>query len=100
MSLEDATAKIKDRLARAAHIKARVKFDFGDEGLIFIDSTQEPPSVSHEDLEADTTLICSLDTFRGLLAGTQDPNVAFMLGRLKVKGSMGLAMKLNAILED
>ena len=32
--------------------------------------------------------------------GTQDPNIAFMMGKLKVKGSMGLAMKLNGILED
>lgn len=100
MSLEDVTTKIKDKLARAGHIKARVKFDFGDDGLIFIDSTQDPPAVSHEDQEADTTLSCSIDTFKGLLAGTQDPNIAFMMGKLKVKGSMGLAMKLNGILED
>lgn len=100
MSLEDVTAKIQSKLAKAAHIKARVKFDFGDDGLIFIDSTQDPPEVSHADEEADTTLVCSIDTFKGLLAGTQDPNIAFMMGKLKVKGSMGLAMKLNGILED
>ncbi len=100
MSLDDVTAQIKQKLARASHIKARVKFDFGDDGLIFIDSTGETPAVSHDDQEADTTLVCSLDTFKNLLAGTQDPNIAFMMGKLKVKGSMGLAMKLNGILED
>ncbi len=100
MSLEDITAKIKDKLARAGHIKARVKFDFGDDGIVFINSTQDPPAVSNQDEEADTTLVCSIDTFKGLLAGTQDPNIAFMMGKLKVKGSMGLAMKLNSILED
>ena len=40
------------------------------------------------------------ETFEGILNGTQDPNIAFMMGKLKVKGNMGLAMKLNSILED
>ena len=56
--------------------------------------------VSHEDAEADVTLICSMSTFEGFLTGNQNPNVAYMMGKLKVKGSMGLAMKLNGILED
>lgn len=99
MDLETATSRIKEKLGHAAAVNARVKFDFGDEGCIFIDATQNPPLVSHEDAEADTTLSCSLDTFEGLLEGTQDPNLAFMMGKLKIKGSMGIAMKLNAILE-
>jgi putative sterol carrier protein len=41
-----------------------------------------------------------LQTFENILAGSQDPNLAFMMGKLKIKGSMGLAMKLNGILED
>lgn len=100
MTLDEVTEKIKGRMARAGHIKARVKFDFGDEGLIFIDSTQDPPMVGHEDAEADCTLRCSMDTFNGFLEGTKDPNIAFMTGQLKVRGSMGLALKLNSILED
>ncbi len=100
MGLEEITEKIRRKLAAAGHIKARVKFDFGDDGLVFVDSTQDPPLVSNSDAESDTTLVCSMTTFEGLLAGTQDPNIAFMMGKLKVKGSMGLAMKLNAVLED
>lgn len=100
MSLDDITAKIRDKLGKAGHIKARVKFDFGDDGIVFVDSTQDPAAVSNQDAESDVTLACSIDTFKGFLAGTQDPNIAFMMGKLKVKGSMGLAMKLNGILED
>lgn len=100
MSLERVTEEIKRKMALAAGVKAKVKFDFGDEGLIFVDATQDPPRISHDDAEADTTLSCSLSTFQGLLAGTQDPNIAFMMGKLKVKGNMGLAMKMNSILED
>ena len=100
MDLDTATAKIKEKMQFAPHISARVKFDFKDDGLIFIDSTQTPVEVSHEDQESDVTLICGLDTFEGFLNGTKDPNIAFMMGNLKVKGSMSLALKLNSVLED
>jgi putative sterol carrier protein len=45
-------------------------------------------------------LIADLDLFKGLMDGTKDPNMAFMMRKLKIKGSMGIAMRLNAILED
>ncbi|MGQ0527871.1 MAG: SCP2 sterol-binding domain-containing protein [Alphaproteobacteria bacterium] len=100
MNLAESASKIRDRLAAAGHIKNRVKFDFGDDGIIFVDNTGTAPVVSHDDAEAEVTLACSLATFAGFLDGSQNPNVAFMMGKLKVKGSMGLAMKLNGILED
>lgn len=100
MGLEEITEKIRRKMAAAAHIKAKVKFDFGEEGIVFVDSTVDPPEISHEDKESDTTLICSAETFGKIVAGEQDPTIAFMMGKLKVKGSMGLAMKLNSVLED
>lgn len=100
MSLESIQSKVKEKMALAAGLNAKVKFDFGDDGKVFVDATQTPPAISEEDAEADLTLITSVDTFKGILEGTQDPNIAFMMGKLKVQGSMGLAMKLNSILED
>ena len=100
MSLETVTDQIRQRLQAASNIKVRVKFDFGDDGVVFVDSNQNPAIISHEDAEADTTLACSIDTFEKILDGTQDPNLAFMMGKLKIRGSMGLALKLNAILEN
>lgn len=100
MSLETVTEAIKSKMEMAAGLDAKVKFDFDEDGLIHIDATQNPPVVSHDDLDADCTLKCSLDTFKGFMEGTQDPTMAFMMGKLKVDGSMGLAMKLNSIIED
>ncbi len=100
MSLETVTEAMKAKMALAAGLDAKVKFDFGDDGVIFVDATQNPAELSHEDEDADCTLRCSLDVFKGFMAGTQDPTMAFMMGKLKVDGSMGLAMKLNAIIED
>ncbi len=100
MSIDDIHNQILEKLSLAPQIGAKIKFDFGDHGVIFVDATQSPPHVSREDREADTTLVCTIETFQNILSGTQDPNIAFMMGKLKVKGSMGYAMKLNAILED
>src|SRR5262249_50104043 len=100
MSLDDISRKIREKLAGAGHIKNKVKFDFGENGILFVDNTGAAPVVGTQDQEADVTLICSMETFEGILNGTQNPNVAYMMGKLKIKGSMGLAMKLNAVLED
>ncbi len=100
MNLETITEAIKQKIAMAAGLSAKAKFDFGDDGCVFVDTAQSPPLVSNDDEEADVVLACSMEVFQGLLNGTQDPNIAFMMGKLKVKGNMGLAMKLNSILED
>ncbi|NQZ13786.1 MAG: SCP2 sterol-binding domain-containing protein [Alphaproteobacteria bacterium] len=100
MSLDTVTDAIKSKMIFAGEVDAKIKFDFEEDGVIFVDATQDPPEVSHEDQEADCTLKCSLDTFKGFMDGTQDPTMAFMMGKLKVDGSMSLAMKLNAIIGD
>lgn len=99
MSLQDITDTIKARLAHAASLNATVKFDFGDDGILFVDATQNPPTISHDDAEAVTTLACSIDTFKAILDGNKDPNVAYLMGQLKIRGSMGVALKLNGFLE-
>jgi putative sterol carrier protein len=101
MSLDKITQAITDKMSKAAGLQTKVKFDFGDDGLIYVDTTQTPPVVGHEDKgDADVVLSCDIDTFSGFLDGSQDPNIAYMMGKLKVQGSMGLALQLNAILED
>lgn len=97
MSLDDIAEKIQPRLAGFNHT---VKLDFEEDGILFIDATQNPPVVTKEDAEAEVTLVTSIETLEKMLAGQQDPNLAFMTGKLKVKGSMGLALKLNGIFED
>jgi putative sterol carrier protein len=104
MSLATVIDQIKQKFSYAASINARIKIDFGDDGVLLVDATENPPVITEGEeaanSDADTTLICSLDTFNGFISGSKDPNIAYMMGKLKVKGSMGVAMKLNAILED
>jgi putative sterol carrier protein len=78
--------------------KVKVLLDEG--GIIFWDGTSDQPAISEEDGEADTTLRLSEDNFRKLLAGNLDPTLAYMTGKLKVEGKLGVAMKINAMLSD
>ncbi len=97
MSLDDIAEKLERRLVGFNHT---IKFDFDEDGILFVDAVQNPPVVTRNDDDAEVTLTTTVETFTKILAGTQDPNIAFMMGKLKVKGSMGLALKLNSMLED
>jgi putative sterol carrier protein len=47
--------------------------------------------------DADCTISASEDTFRQIVNGDQNPTSAYMTGKLKVKGDMGAAMKLQKL---
>lgn len=98
MSLEDLTNNLRDRVGDDAGLDARVKFDFGDDGMIFIDGASTPNTVSNEDAEADCTISITMEDFQSMTAGELDPTSAFMMGKLKVDGDMSIAMKLQGLL--
>lgn len=101
MTLDDIKQKIEAKLVRGTSLKARILFDFIDDGVLLIDTKSDPYSLTllRAD-DVDLTLTTSLSVFGEILNGTQDPNLAFMFGKLKINGSMGLAMKLNSFLEE
>ncbi|MCB1593038.1 MAG: SCP2 sterol-binding domain-containing protein [Alphaproteobacteria bacterium] len=100
MTLEDLKKTIMEKLSLAPPLGARMKFDCGPDGLIMLDGTKSPPELSTEDGEAETTLICTADTLRGIAQGSIDPTLAYMTGNLKIEGSMGYALKLAGILSE
>jgi putative sterol carrier protein len=97
MDISSIAEKLQARLTGFNHT---MKVDFEGDGYVHVDATQNPPFASFEDKDAEVTLVTSIETFSKILSGDQDPNIAFMMGRLKVQGSMGLALKLNAMLEE
>ncbi len=71
-----------------------LKFDCGDAGVVVLaDNT-----ATQEDRETDCTVSISEDNLVKLLAGDLKPTTALMLGKLKVSGDMGTAMKLGQLL--
>ena len=47
--------------------------------------------------DADATISASQETFEKIVAGEQNPTSAYMTGKLKIKGDMGAAMKLQKL---
>lgn len=98
MTLDEVTARLRERVGEDSGLGARVKFDFGADGVVFLDAAQTPNVVSNEDAEADCTIRMSLDDFVEMGKGELSPTMAFMMGKLKVDGDLGLAMKLQGLL--
>lgn len=96
MSLEDITSQIRGKARDMDAGGKTVRIDLKGEGVIFIDGTTSPPTISNDDNDdADVTLIISEEDFEGLMDGSLNPQMAFMTGKLKIDGDMGLALKLG-----
>jgi len=50
--------------------------------------------------DADVTISASQEVFQKIVAGEQNPTSAYMTGKLKLKGDMGAAMKLQKVFPD
>lgn len=91
----DAAVKaLNDRLGGGG-IEGSVRFDIENEGSVRID---EDGARAADVAAADCVLTADAETFQCMLEGEVNPTSAFMSGRLKVDGDMGLAMKLGSIL--
>jgi len=91
--INEAVAALNTKLADAG-FDGSAKFDIEGEGAVMIDADGARAS----DDEADVTLSADADTFKEILDGETNPTSAFMTGKLKVEGDMGMAMKLASVL--
>lgn len=93
MSLQILTDRIRNLVGNDSGLDATVKFKT-EEGSVFVDTTQVPNVVSNEDREADCVLEVSTKNALQLMDGELNPMTALMMGKLKIKGDMGIAMKI------
>lgn len=96
MSVEDIEQKFRAALPQLASLSAVVKFDLGTDGKWTVDARTATPTVACDDGDADCTIRATAENLVKLLEGRLDPMLAYTLGKIKVSGSMGVAMKLVA----
>ena len=72
-------------------------FDIEGEGQWLVDVRDGGLSVQQGGGDADVTISTSAETFEKIRTGDQNPTTAYMTGKLKIKGDMGAAMKLQKL---
>jgi putative sterol carrier protein len=98
MIRDDLEAAMRSKLQGSTPIDAKILFDLGSDGSIYLDGKSVPPAVSESGPAPDTTIIVSASDLKDMMAGDLNPMEAFTLGKLEVSGDMGPAMKLGSLL--
>ena len=93
MSLQILTERISNILGTDSGLDATVKFKT-EEGSVFINTKEVPNTVSNENLEAECTFDVSTKNALKLIDGDLNAMMAYMMGKLKIEGDMGIAMKI------
>ena len=83
--------------AKLAGMTNSYVFDIEGEGQWFVSVVDGALSVNEGGGDADATISTSGETFDKIVAGDQNPTTAYMTGKLKIKGDMGAAMKLQKL---
>jgi putative sterol carrier protein len=72
-------------------------FDIEGVGEWKVDVDDGKVTVTEGGGDADAVISASKETFEKIVAGEQNPTSAYMTGKLKIKGDMGAAMKLQKL---
>nr|CCA17316.1 conserved hypothetical protein [Albugo laibachii Nc14] len=87
----------KDGPALARKIKGTFLFKITSGQSWFLDLKSDKPSLRQADEKADVTITVSDDDFVSLATGKLNAQKAYMLGKIKVKGSVLLASKISTV---
>ena len=91
--VNEAVTVLNEKLSGAG-FSGTAKFAIEGEGAVMMDSA----GARAGDDPADVTLSADAETFKDILTGDINPTSAFMTGKLKVDGDMGMAMQLASVL--
>ena len=82
---------------KTAGMKNSYLFEIEGAGTWKVDVDDGAVTVAEGGGDADATISASEETFQKIIAGEQNPTSAYMTGKLKIKGDMGAAMKLQKL---
>ncbi|MCW5636872.1 MAG: SCP2 sterol-binding domain-containing protein [Rubrivivax sp.] len=97
MDMQAITSALRAKVGDSSGLNATLKFDCGDDGVVVIDGASVPNTVDNTDRETDCTIAITRENLAALMAGELDPTTGFMMGKFKVAGDMGVALKLQRV---
>jgi putative sterol carrier protein len=85
--------------SKAAGLNATYLFDIdgGGKWTVRVENGNVNVNEGEGEADVDATISASEETFMKIVHGDQNPTTAFMTGKLRVKGDMGKAMKLQQL---
>jgi putative sterol carrier protein len=83
--------------SKTAGMRNSYLFEIEGAGTWKVDVDDGAVKVSEGGGEADCTISTTEETFEKIASGELNPTSAYMTGKLKVKGDMGAAMKLQKL---
>ena len=69
MDLQACTTAIRAKVGDDSGLNATLKFDCGDDGVVFVDALTAPNTVGNDNKEAGCTITISLENLAALLTG-------------------------------
>lgn len=98
-SVREFFESIESRLdpAKTAGTTASYRFDIDGAGSWHVDVDDGRVTVTESESDADCVIRASGEHFAKIIRGEANPMTAYMTGKLKVKGDVGLALKLKEL---
>ena len=98
-TVQDFFANLPSRAdaSKTAGMSNSFLFDIDGAGQWKVDVDDGAVTVTEGTGDADVVISPSEETFEKIVAGEVNPTSAYMTGKLKIKGDMGAAMKLQKL---
>lgn len=98
MDLAEVAAAMTSRMSGKTPLGGTLKLDLGSDGCLFIDGAGADNIVTlNKNDPANCTISMSAEDFDDMIHGRLQPTMAFMQGKMRIDGDMGLAMKLGQL---
>lgn len=81
-----------------AGLRASYRFDLGPAGTWRLEVAGGSVSVEESGAPADCVVATNEETLLAIVNGEQDPLGAYMTGKVRVEGELGLALRLRELL--
>ena len=97
MNVAQLTERVRSAVGAESGLDATIKFNFGDEGVIYIDGKAKPNAVTNDDRDSQIVISFTPETLTRILDKQLNPKVALMTGKMKLRGDLRIAMRLDKV---
>ncbi|HVO15071.1 MAG TPA: SCP2 sterol-binding domain-containing protein [Alphaproteobacteria bacterium] len=97
MNVAQLTERVRSAVGAESGLDATIKFNFGDEGVIYIDGKSTPNAVTNDNRDSQIVISFTPETLTRILDKQLNPKVALMTGKMKLRGDLRIAMRLDKV---